>query len=103
MPCRKAQGRTSEAPEVARVTGRDIVVFIPLIPALPVIVTWWLPWERWVPKWIPMYVVGPYLLYAAFAEWYFDLPWWSVGLVAIGGVAACGKAISDALAKEDEK
>jgi O-antigen ligase len=49
----------------------DVLVFIPLIPAIPVIATWFLPWERWIPKRIPKKIIGPYLLYCAFALWYF--------------------------------
>jgi hypothetical protein len=61
----------------------DVLILIPLIPAAPVLVTWWLPWEVWLPKRIPKLFLGLYLLYAAFAAWHFKLPWWCV-LVAAG-------------------
>ena len=64
----------------------DTLVFIPLIPAIPVLATWMLPWERWIPRFIPNYVIGPYLVYGAFAAWYFKMPWWFVGLVFLWGI-----------------
>jgi hypothetical protein len=56
----------------------DVLLLIPLIPALPVVVTWWLPWEVWLPKRVPKLLLGLYLLYAAFAALHFKLPWWCV-------------------------
>jgi hypothetical protein len=64
----------------------DTSVFVPLIPAVPVLVTWVLRWERWIPRFIPKSVIGPYLLYGAFAAWYFKMPWWFVALVGVWGV-----------------
>ena len=61
----------------------DVLLLIPLIPALPVVVIWWLPWERWLPKRIPKVILGLYLLYAGFVAWHFRLRWWSV-LVLVG-------------------
>lgn len=52
----------------------DVLVFIPLIPALPVLATWYLPWERWIPTKLSKSVIGPYLLYCAFGAWYFKMP-----------------------------
>ena len=66
---------------------RDVLVFVPLIPALPVLITWYLPWERWIPKKIPKAILGPYLLYCAFGSWYFKMPWWLVAVVVIWGIA----------------
>ena len=63
----------------------DVIVFIPLIPALPVLATWYLPWERWIPRKISKSIIGPYLLYCAFAAWHFRGPWWVVALVGLGG------------------
>jgi hypothetical protein len=45
----------------------DVLILIPLIPAAPLVITWWLPWERWLSEEVPKYLLGPYLLYAAFA------------------------------------
>ena len=36
----------------------DVLIFIPLIPAIPVIAFWFWPWERWIPKIIPKKVIG---------------------------------------------
>jgi len=51
----------------------ETIIIISLLPVFPVIVTWFLPWERWVPKWLPNKIIGPYLLFcgvsaAAIAE-----------------------------------
>jgi hypothetical protein len=67
------------------VSTLDVLVLVPLIPVAPIVITWWLPWERWIP-WgkLPKAVLGPYLLYASFAAWRFGLSWWlvlGVGLV----------------------
>jgi RsiW-degrading membrane proteinase PrsW (M82 family) len=64
----------------------DVLIAIPLIPLLPVVVTWWLPWERWLPGKIPKRVLGPYFLYAFFAAWHFSMPWWVLLTVALWGV-----------------
>ena len=64
----------------------DVIVLLPVIPALPILVTCWLPWERWIP-WskIPKALLGPYILYAAFAAAYFKFdPWIAVGTAVIG-------------------
>jgi len=71
----------------------DVLIFIPLIPAIPVIATWFLPWERWIPKKIPKKIIGPYLLYSAFAVWHFKQSWWIVWMAGLGGVVVCAMAI----------
>jgi hypothetical protein len=63
----------------------DVLIVIPLIPLLALIVTWWLPWERWLPGKIPKHVLGLYLLYALFAAWHFSMPWWVILAVAMWG------------------
>jgi hypothetical protein len=67
----------------------DIIVLIPVIPVLLLLPLWWLPWESWI--WIrlpnPLRVLsGPYLLYVAFAAWYFKEPIWTVSITAVMGV-----------------
>jgi len=76
----------------------DVLILIPLIPVAPIVITWWLPWERWIP-WhdLPKAVLGPYVLYAAFAAWRFKLPWWLVAiLVSAGTVLSVVAAIEKA-------
>jgi hypothetical protein len=73
----------------------DVLIFIPLIPALPVIATWFLPWERWIPRKIPNVFIGPYLIYCSFAIWYFKQPWWFIVLVALWGIVVCVLAVFD--------
>ena len=68
-------------------TTVDFLVLMPVIPALPVLATWWLPWERWIPWLRFSHVLGPFVLYGAFAAWYFGIAWWAVLVFAIGGAA----------------
>jgi hypothetical protein len=79
----------------------DVLIFIPLIPALPVIVTWWLPWERWIPRKIPNKVIGPYLLYGSFAAWHFKMAWWFIALVALWGIVVSAMALLDRAQKRN--
>jgi hypothetical protein len=73
----------------------DVLIFIPLIPAIPVIATWFLPWERWIPDKIANKIIGPYLLYCAFAIWHFKQLWWAVLLAGLMGFAISTAAIFD--------
>jgi len=73
----------------------DVLIFLPLIPAIPVVAFWLLPWERWIPKIVPKKVIGPYLLYCAFAIWHFKQPWWIVSFVGLLGIAFFAAAIFD--------
>jgi hypothetical protein len=68
-------------------TTVDVLIAIPVIPLVPIFITWWLPWERWIP-WgkLPKLALGPYILYAAFAAWYFHASGWFVLIVIVGGV-----------------
>jgi len=67
-------------------TTLDVLIAIPVIPLVPVFITWWLPWERWIP-WgkLPKLVLGPYILYAGFAAWHFKFSDWFVLLVIVAG------------------
>jgi hypothetical protein len=64
----------------------DITILIPLAPLLLAVITWWHPSERGVLDTVPKHVLGPYLLFAAFAAWHFSFPWWTVLMVALIGV-----------------
>lgn len=75
----------------------DVLIFIPVIPAIPVIATWFLPWERWIPRRIPKSVTGPYLLYCSFAAWHFKGPRWLVAGVAFWGLFVSAMAVYDML------
>lgn len=57
--------------------------------------TWFLPWERWIPEIVPKKIVGPYLLYYGFAIWHFKQSWWIVLLLGLMGIAVCAAAIFD--------
>ena len=84
-------------------TTMDVVVFVPLVPAMPVLATWWLPWETWLPKYVPKKILGPYLLYASFAAWHFDMSWW-VALLALGfGAVLSVIAVVDVIEDKAEK
>jgi hypothetical protein len=65
----------------------DVLIAIPALPVVPVLATWWLPWENWIPRWkLPKLLVGSYVLYLSFAAWHFRLPWWIVMLLVGGGL-----------------
>ncbi len=67
----------------------DIIILIPLLPLVPLLLVWFLPWESWLWQRLPKTgrrFIGPYLLYASFAAWHFQLHWWAVLCVLVGGV-----------------
>lgn len=70
-------------------TTLDVVVLLPVIPALLILFTWWLlPWDRWIPlEKIPKAFLGPYIMYAAFAAAYFKFGSWVTVAVAVLGAA----------------
>ena len=67
---------------------RDILILVPVVPIFPLLVTWWLPWERWLPWYrIPKLFLGPYLMYGAFVAWHFTASIWaSLVILAWGGI-----------------
>lgn len=78
----------------------DVLIYIPLIPAFPVIIMMWLPgvpWERWIRKRISKSILGPYLLYCSFATWHFGGQWWEIFLVAAAGIVVSAMAVFDVL------
>lgn len=67
----------------------DWAILTPAIPAIPLFITWWLPWEKWIPwEKIPKAFLGPYALYLSFVIWHFDPKkrWWAFGTWAVIGV-----------------
>jgi len=65
----------------------DMAVAIPLMPLLFMVMfdflpAQWVPWRR-----VPKLLLGPYLLYAAFALWYLKEPLWAAALLLIMGFA----------------
>lgn len=78
----------------------DVLVLLPLIPALPILVTWWLPWEKWVPwEKIPKAFFGPYIFYGAFASWYFRFDRWITLIAIVWGVILCILAVREKVIK----
>jgi hypothetical protein len=73
----------------------DVLVFVSVIPVIPVIATWFLPWELWIPRKIPKSIIGPYLLYCSFAAWHFNGGFWVVGIVAFLGIVVSVSAAFD--------
>lgn len=65
----------------------DLLIALPLVPLAPILITWYLPWEQWI-NWgrVPKYLLGPYLLYAAFAAWHFKFGWFVTSVAAIFGI-----------------
>jgi len=79
----------------------DFLILISLIPVAPVFVTWWLPWERWLPRALPKAFLGSYVLYAAFAAWHFRLLWWVVLLLALYGAIVLALGLREKLNTDD--
>jgi hypothetical protein len=74
----------------------DILIGIPVVPLLPVIATWWfLPWDEWIPKKVPKVILGPYILYAAFAAWHFKFGSFFVFIIVALGVGVTVAALID--------
>jgi len=78
----------------------DVLILIPLVPLAPIAFTWYLPWERWIP-WgkLSKAVLGPYLLYVAFAAWHFKFAWWVALGAAIFGTVLSVKAVLEKFRK----
>jgi len=72
----------------------DILILAPVLPLAPVLITWWLPWEKWIP-WgkLPKAILGPYVLYLSFAAWHFDISKWFVFPALIVGLVLSVMAI----------
>jgi hypothetical protein len=71
-------------------SNTDWLIVVPAIPAVPIFITWWLPWERGIP-WgkLPKAILGPYALYLFFVACHFDehlTQWWAYIWLAIAGV-----------------
>jgi hypothetical protein len=77
------------------VTALDVAILVPLIPVMVLGIIWWAPWETWVWKNVPKAIIGPYLLYCAFAFWHFHARSWLVVLVATIGIVACVFAVKE--------
>jgi hypothetical protein len=71
----------------------DVLVLISIVPALPIVATWFLPWEKWIPKLLPKKIIGPYLIWCAFGARYFGMPSWLVATVLVWGIGICVFAI----------
>ena len=71
------------------------MVAVSLIPLLPVAVTWFLPWEDWIPRRVPKAVLGPYLMYVAFATWHLKFGWFVPLLALIGGIVLSALALEE--------
>lgn len=67
----------------------DYIVLISVLPVIPLIATM----ESWLPKKLAAFVFGLYLLYCAFAAWYFNVGWFTTIATALVGVVGCGVAI----------
>ena len=80
----------------------DWLIVAPAIPVAPIFVTWWLPWEKWIP-WgrLPKAVLGPYALYLFFVGYHFDHleHWWGYIWLAIAGVIVTVMAVRESIKK----
>jgi hypothetical protein len=74
----------------------DWLILAPAIPAIPILVTWYLPWERLWAK-LPKAIIGPYALYLFFVAFHFDNDhryWWLYyGWLAVAGVVVSIMAV----------
>jgi len=86
-----------------KMSAVDVLVAIPLIPLLPVVVTWWLPWDKWLPGKIPKGILGPYFLYACFGAWYFAMSWWVVAVIGLWGATLTVVAMVQENERKQEK
>ena len=82
----------------------DWLILIPAIPLAPFIITWWLPWERWVP-WgkIPKPIGIPYLWYMVGVAWHFRLHWWAILCFAVTALIVTISTFVDAWRKKQDK
>lgn len=53
----------------------DWLILAPVIPAAPIIITWWFPWEKWLWDKVPRKILALYLIYGTFVAWHFELHW----------------------------
>lgn len=72
----------------------DVLVFISLVPVMPVLATWFLPWEKWIPKFVSNKILGPYLIYCTFGAWYFGMPMWFIVVILLFGIGVSAAALS---------
>ena len=89
-------------------SATDWLILAPAIPAIPVLVTWWLPWERWIPRAkLPKAFVGPYALYLFFVAFHFDdnhRHWWLYyGWLAIVGAVVSIMAVVEKVKRRMER
>jgi len=63
----------SDAICLCAMSAIDWLIVAPAVPVAPIFVTWWLPWETWIP-WakLPKALLGPYALYLFFVGCHFD-------------------------------
>lgn len=73
----------------------DVVLLATLAPAMAIVISWWLPWERWLFQRLARMIAGPYCLYCAVVIWHFQARWWAIAMVAILGAILCGLAIRE--------
>jgi hypothetical protein len=78
---------------VPHVTMFDVVLLLPLIPVLAILISWWLPWERWLFERSPRKIMGPYFLYCALVLWHFHARWWFIALAAVVGAGSLAATI----------
>ncbi len=85
----------------------DWLILAPAVPVIPILATWWLPWERWIP-WarLPKAVTGPYALYLFFVAFHFDnghRHWWFYyGWLAIVGAVVSIMAVVEKVQRKAE-
>src|SRR6266536_4254086 len=101
MKCARVPlGRRLTAETGMAMTALDWLIAAPCIPLIPILITVWLPWERWIP-WgkLPKAALGPYLMYSSFVAWHFDFGAFLAVVVFIPGAVVSILGISEVIEK----
>jgi hypothetical protein len=70
---------------MSRLSVLNAIIVLPLLPLVFIVATWWFPWESRIPwKRAPKAVLGPYLMYASFVAYHFEIRGWAI--LAVGAV-----------------
>lgn len=80
---------------LGHLSGFDTVLVITLLPVVAIVISWWLPWEKWLFERLARMIAGPYFLYCALVLWHLQAPWWAVVAATIFGAILSALAVRD--------
>lgn len=81
--------------DVGHLSAFDTVLVVTLLPAVAILISWWLPWEKWLFERVARMIAGPYFLYCTLVLWHLHAPWWAVVAAALVGTISSALAIRD--------